>query len=220
MKIISSVLRLVESYNKYTEQNPAKSIILSTGFLFGAGDLLTQQIDRYYERKEHEGDSNYQVNPINKMRIAHMCLYGLTFMGPFSYVWYTHALPKIAPITIEACKSQLFKKIAIDQVVGSGIQYSSFLVAMTLLGGQSISENSKKIKEDFVQCCISDVFVWPWVQFLNFRYVPIHMQALYVNFVSVFWNAYISAIHHTPVVEKPSLQKESNNLYKGAMLAF
>lgn len=68
---------------------------------------------------------------------------------------------------------------------------------MTLLEGKSIKDEAHKIKNDFIKMCVSDLFIWPFVQYFNFKHAPIYMQALVVNIVSIFWNAYISNIHHT-----------------------
>lgn len=73
---------------------------------------------------------------------------------------------------------------------------------MTLMEGKSIKDEIHKIKKDFIEMCVTDLFIWPGVQYFNFKHTPLFMQSLVVNIVSIFWNAYISNIHHTPNNEK------------------
>ncbi len=43
--------------------------------------------------------------------------------------------------------------------------------------------------------------VWPILQFLNFSFVPLNMQAAYVAFFSLFFNVYLSFMKF--VVKRP-----------------
>jgi len=91
-----TLLKLLERFNSYTETNPARSIIVSTGLILGTGDLVTQTIER---RKAPKSENTDISPPYNKSRAFHMALYGFAFLGPFSYYWYLKLLPRLAPVT-------------------------------------------------------------------------------------------------------------------------
>jgi len=37
--------------------------------------------------------------------------------------------------------------------------------------------------------------IWPVVQFVNFKYVPLELRVLVVNVVSLGWNCYLSYLN-------------------------
>jgi len=67
-----------------------------------------------------------------------------------------------------------------------------FLSSMAYLEGNSPRERLQKaywpgMKNNFL--------LWPWVQGVNFRYVPPEFRVLVVNFVALGWNCYLSYLN-------------------------
>jgi protein Mpv17 len=58
--------------------------------------------------------------------------------------------------------------------------------------------------------------IWPFVQVINFKYVPLPYQSIVVGVVSLFWNTYISTVnnsasqiaHSGHTIEMEELEKE------------
>ena len=44
----------------------------------------------------------------------------------------------------------------------------------------------------FVPSYIADSVLWPVAQAINFSFVPVNLQPVYVNVLNVFWNAFLS----------------------------
>lgn len=54
-------------------------------------------------------------------------------------------------------------------------------------------------KEVFVPTYVADCAIWPFLQYVNFKFVPLHYQALYVNVCNLGWNTFLSFMansHH------------------------
>lgn len=52
-------------------------------------------------------------------------------------------------------------------------------------------------KEVFATTFAIDCAVWPPLQFINFKYIPVRYQFLYVNILNLFYNAFLSHVANT-----------------------
>lgn len=46
-----------------------------------------------------------------------------------------------------------------------------------------------------------DWSVWPPTQFINFYFLPVRYQVLYINAVTMFYNVFLSYIKHREVAQ-------------------
>jgi protein Mpv17 len=67
-----------------------------------------------------------------------------------------------------------------------------FLSSMAYLEGSSPSQ---RLKDAYVPGLTKNFMVWPWVQFTNFKYVPMEHRVLVVNIISLGWNCYLSFLN-------------------------
>jgi hypothetical protein len=54
------------------------------------------------------------------------------------------------------------------------------------------SKAQSETRRNFFGTYIVDVSVWPPLQAINFTYVPLRFQLLYINSLMVFWNIFLS----------------------------
>lgn len=86
----------------------------------------------------------------------------------------------------------VLKKVALDQLVFAPIFLGFLLGVLGAMQGQTMDENVKNIKRDYLDVLANNYKVWPLVQLTNFYLVPLNYQVLLVQVVAVFWNTYIS----------------------------
>jgi len=55
----------------------------------------------------------------------------------------------------------------------------------------SFQNNWTKVKDKYLTIYMTDCAVWPLIQIGNFAFVPAIYQPIFVNFVNIFWNAFI-----------------------------
>lgn len=67
-----------------------------------------------------------------------------------------------------------------------------FLSSMATLEGGSVSE---KLDKNYKNALTTNYMVWPFVQAVNFKMVPLEHRVLFVNVISIGWNCYLSYLN-------------------------
>ncbi len=155
----------------------------SSGILAGVGDLLSQ----YLEGKNKSFDSQ---------RTKKFFLTGIFFVGPFLYTHYTYVLPALDFTFIPL--SSALRKVIVDQTYGSCAYFFSFYSFVNFFEGRSFEETKDQLRSKLWPTLLTNWKVWPFINFVNFQYIPISYQVLFNNFFSLFFNAYLSYMHHLP----------------------
>lgn len=103
-------------------------------------------------------------------------------------------------------KTVLVAKIYADQFIFSVIYPIFFMmttgVALDMVNQkeeitiQSFTNSVKKawtnVKDKFAQIYVADCAVWPLAQMANFAFIPAHLQPIFVNFINIGWNTFLS----------------------------
>jgi hypothetical protein len=61
-----------------------------------------------------------------------------------------------------------------------------------LLDGKHIKETYEIFKDKFLKIYLYDTLIWPGSQLINFYFVSDTYRLLYVNVMSIVWNACLS----------------------------
>mmetsp|Transcript_18021 Transcript_18021/g.17202 ORF Transcript_18021/g.17202 Transcript_18021/m.17202 type:complete len:88 (+) Transcript_18021:274-537(+) len=63
--------------------------------------------------------------------------------------------------------------------------------------GHSFEKSKQDLKEKYFQTWIISIKVWVPANLINFTFVPIPYQLLFVNFVQLFYNGFLSYMHNS-----------------------
>jgi hypothetical protein len=53
--------------------------------------------------------------------------------------------------------------------------------------------------------------VWPFISFFSFMFIPPKLQVAFVNFIAIFWSAYMSFMKNQKVDDGSVVQPHINN---------
>ncbi|ESZ98317.1 hypothetical protein SBOR_1310 [Sclerotinia borealis F-4128] len=165
-------------YQMKLAARPVLTQSVTTAILFATGDVLAQQL------VERKGIKDHEI-----VRTGRMALYGGAIFGPLATKWFkflqTHIVLKNKNLEMAA-------RVAADQCVVAPISLGVFLTTMSVLEG---TDPKKKLETNYTTALQKNYMIWPAVQAVNFKLVPLEHRVLVVNIVSLGWNCYLSYLN-------------------------
>lgn len=194
------MIKLWRWYQKCLELHPVKTQVVSSGLIWGFGDIAAQTITHHSTLRKHRSHqqlSSYDEDKalkINWRRVATTSLFGFGFVGPVGHFWY-EGLDRFMRLKLQyQPKSLRFvaTKVAVDGLLFGPLDLLVFFTYMGFSTGKSVNQVKEDVKRDFLPALILEGGIWPIVQVVNFRYVPVRYQLLYVNFFCLLDSSFLS----------------------------
>lgn len=163
-------------YRRLLHEKPFITNVLTTCTFMTTGDISSQLI---LQKRDH----------LDVTQTARFALAGLIFVGPVVRGCLV-GIDKIFGPTSSVLV--LGKKLALDQ----GILAPSFLVGnittLTLLKTQSFQEVREELKKSYFNLLKMNYTFWPFVQVLNFYFIPLTYRVLFGSTAALLWNTLFS----------------------------
>lgn len=163
--------------------------------MFTTSDILTQQ---FVEKK----GSNHSGR-----RTLRMCVMGI-IIGPIQRTWFL-TLERFIPPT---SKIQIVKKLIVDQTVYGPFIIFFFYSLSSTLAGKNLNDIKLILQERYLTTIFTAYKVWPFVQAVNFSFVPLQHRANFVQVVSLCWNMYLSWMANKPVTSMTTVYESSGEM--------
>ncbi|KAK8790386.1 hypothetical protein WA171_001912, partial [Blastocystis sp. BT1] len=170
---------LIKLYGSYLSKHPIITKSLSSMVIGSAGDVAAQ----YLTRKK---DEPFRVDVFRTFRIACMN-FGYGFMSHF---WY-NALDKMV---VSTGTKAVINKMLIDQFIFVPICQILFYSGNSIMESPHDQPHASivKLKQVLLPSLLTNYSVWPLLQLINFRFVPLQYQVLYLSCGLFFWNIFLS----------------------------
>jgi len=180
----------VEAYTKRLETHPLSTKAISSGFLVGLGDGLTQIFI--------EPDRDFDFR-----RIGSMTFLGTFLLAPTLHMWYGSLgsiVARFIPPTVGRFGDAggikgVLAKLCLDQFAFAPVFVGVFISAIMTLEGR-MSEIGTVLANDWSKTVCVNWLVWIPSQIVMFSVVPLHLQVLWANGVGLIWNCYLSYASH------------------------
>uniref|UniRef100_A0A1B6EVZ7 Mitochondrial inner membrane protein Mpv17 n=1 Tax=Cuerna arida TaxID=1464854 RepID=A0A1B6EVZ7_9HEMI len=185
--------KLFISYGNLLRLYPVTMQATQTGIIMGSADIIAQTL---IEKRNFNG--------IEWNRCARYASIGL-LIGPTVGIWYRVLEYQFGSGGVKV----LFKKIACDQLIFAPIFLGCLMFTIDTLKGTPMQEIREDLKHNYPEVLLSNYKVWPFVQVINFYFVPLHFRVLFVQMISVMWNTYLSWKINSNKLTKQT-QKEIN----------
>lgn len=134
-------------------------------------DRKTTTFDRGYGLG---GPAAHRPPPFDFERLTRFMAYGFC-MAPVQFKWFKF-LERIFPITKTSAFGPALKRVAFDQFIFAPFGLALFFTAMTVAEGGGRRAVSNKLRDMYIPTLKANFIVWPGVQIINFRLMPVQLQ--------------------------------------------
>jgi len=122
-------------------------------------------------------------------RTGRMALYGGAIFGPAATTWLKFLERNVV---LKNKNLEIAARVVADQTIFTCTNLSVFLSCMALMEHSSPTE---KLEKSYTNLLLRNWMVWPFVQTMNFKFVPLDHRVFVVNVVSIGWNCYLSYVN-------------------------
>ncbi|KAF2657521.1 hypothetical protein K491DRAFT_323711 [Lophiostoma macrostomum CBS 122681] len=214
---MAAVSLLTRKFNSYYAKRPVLTTMITNAVLGGIADTVAQSLTAIRQRAVRKGtdkddflaieiheldkripfssnelipDSKRLPPPFDFERLTRFMAYGF-LMAPVQHKWFGF-LSRTFPVTKTAALVPALKRVAFDQFLFAPIGLGIFFTFMTVAEGGGKRAVTRKFQEVYVPALKANYMVWPAVQIINFRVMPIQFQIPFVSTIGIAWTAYLS----------------------------
>ncbi|KAI9825495.1 MAG: hypothetical protein M1826_006991 [Phylliscum demangeonii] len=195
--------RLMSKFNSYYAEKPVLTMMITNAVLGGVADTVAQSLtvirqralrkpggvsrDDFLAIEIHELDEKNPLSPTELIppskrlpppfdfeRLTRFMAYGF-IMAPVQFKWF-QLLSRAFPVTKAAGLAPALKRVAFDQLVFAPAGLACFFTFMTVAEGGGKRAILRKFQDVYMPALKANYFIWPAVQILNFRLIPIQFQ--------------------------------------------
>jgi len=134
-------------------------------------------------------DTKFLPPPFDFERLTRFMAYGF-MMAPIQFKWFKFLSKTF--ITKDAGLGAALKMVAFDQLIFAPVGIAAFFTVMTVAEGGGKRAVGHKLRDMYVPTLKANFMVWPLVQIINFRLMPLQFQLPFVSTVGIAWTAYLS----------------------------
>ncbi|KAF7320239.1 Vacuolar membrane protein [Mycena kentingensis (nom. inval.)] len=188
-----ATLSLARAYQANFEARPNSTLAVTGGSLQALGDIVAQVSHNLSPSKPHEKREPW-FDPARTLRFF---VFGAA-LSPLLGRWNVFLEKQFPLRAVEGGKASvkaLSKRVLADQLIMAPIGLCAFLGTMGVLEGRSRAQISQKFQDLFVPTLQTNWTVWPALQVINFRFMPLAYRIPFQSTCGVFWTLYLSTVN-------------------------
>lgn len=113
----------------------------------------------------------------------------IVVFGPAAATWFKFLQRNVV---LKNKNAEILARVACDQGLFAPTFIAIFLSSMAVMEGTS---PKTKLDRSYKSALTTNYMIWPFVQLVNFKLMPLEYRLLFVNVVSIGWNCYLSYLN-------------------------
>lgn len=109
--------------------------------------------------------------------------------GPAATTWFGFLSRNV---NVRNRKLETLARVACDQLLFAPVAIGVFLSSMATMERASVKERLDNVWWPALK---ANWMLWPFVQVVNFTFLPLQHRVLFANIVSIGWNCYLSWVN-------------------------
>lgn len=179
------------AYRRAFEASPWATLAVTNGTLSVVADSLAQTFERRDKVRAGE-QTQWDV-----ARSGRFLAFGVG-MAPLLAEW-NFFIERRFPLRTQLGKvslAALGRRVAVDQIAFAPFGLALFVGAMGLMEGHtSAAALEKKYHDLYVPALLANWKVWPLIQLVNFRFMPLSMRVPFTSACGIAWTLYLSILN-------------------------
>jgi hypothetical protein len=127
-----------------------------------------------FDRRDFVPDTKVGPPPFDFERLTRFMAYGFC-MAPIQFKWFKF-LSSAFPMTKTSQFGPALKRVAFDQFIFAPFGVGAFFTVMTIAEGGGRRAVTNKLRDMYIPTLKANFIVWPAVQIVNFRLMPVQFQ--------------------------------------------
>lgn len=187
------------AYNRLFATRPWATLAVANGVLSVVADALAQTFER---RKAARSAAEETAAPgWDVARSGRFLAFGAG-MAPLLAEW-NRFVEFHFPLRSSMGRVQLgalARRVLADQIGFAPIGLALFVGSMGLMDGQhSLGALRKKFADVYVPALLANWQIWPLIQLVNFRFMPLSLRVPFTSSCGVLWTLYLSLLNEAGV---------------------
>lgn len=109
--------------------------------------------------------------------------------GPVATNWFGFLARNV---NMRNRRVETLARVACDQLLFAPVMIGVFLSSMATMEGANAQA---RLEKTWWTALKANWMVWPFVQFINFTFMPLQHRLLFANVISIGWNSYLSWVN-------------------------
>ena len=181
------------SLEQFLPEQAVLQSMLSSGALWGLGDVMAQLIERYGSG----GSSNKQLQTASSssflsfyspLRTLRLSFYAALVWAPATHYWFQfleYVFPGDGLLVA-------VKRMLLDQSVYAPLVIASLFFVVGALEGLSLRTVAAKTRDGFLPTLTRNWMLWPAAQIVLQGFVPMQHRIFIANCINLPWTAYLA----------------------------
>lgn len=91
--------------------------------------------------------------------------------------------------------------MGVDQVLFTPITLGTYFIYNARAEGCGWTDVKMRLENNYTTALMANYKLWPVAQALNFTIIPLNYRVIFVNFVAIGWNAYLSNLNAKNIIK-------------------